>query len=233
MVPVIYACGWAGKRMNDTFACIPASDWCLSSGLEKPRRNVLREYIPFAKIIDLIAQHAELVSIKKEMLDCRPDYHRVAIILKTDPKAVDLFHNSRCGYRAQYYYCVENGESANAYTVKTLALKIKEILANKEALPWVWVEKSLLDSDAKVWIHQGSWFRQRRISDRNICIQHWTSKLKSADACDRKIALWGTLSATGENRINIKGGFVDSNGEPLGISLKLKRGQQIHDFGFT
>lgn len=221
------------RSMDGTFACIPADEWCLAAEMERPRRNALLEDIPFAQIVALIAQHAKLTSFKQETLDNRPAYQRVVIVLETEPKAVDLFHNSRCGYRAQYYRSVANGERANEYAVRTLLPKVKELLAGKEMLPWAWVEKSLSDSEAKVWIHQGPWLRYRRISDRKICIQRWVSKLQSPERCDRKKALWGSLSASGEKRIDIKGGFVDSNGNPLGGSLKPSRGHQIHDFGFT
>jgi hypothetical protein len=219
--------------MSSSFLCVPANDWCLAPEMDRSRRNVLVKDIPFEKIIELIAQESRLVSIKKNRLDKRPDYHRVVIVLETASSAVDLFHNSRRGYRAQYYLGVRNGERANEYAVRALTPKVKELFAGKKTSPWTWVEKSLSNSEAKIWIHQGLWFRYRRISDRIICIPRWASHLQSLQRDDRKKALWGSLSASGESRIDIKGGFVDSNGNSLGGSLKPSRGQQIYELGFT
>ena len=219
--------------MNSSFVSIPAGEWRLSSTIEISRRNALQEDISFEQIINLIAKNATLASIKKEKYDSQPKWHRVVIVLKTDALAVDLFHNSRCGYRAQYYFSIENGELANEYAVRILASKIKELSTCAKTLQEACMWKSLSDAQAKVWIHQGLWFRYRQISDRNICIQRWASSLQSENFFDRKRALWGSLSATGENKLDIKGGFVDSNGSPLGVSHKPSRGQSIHDFGFT
>lgn len=147
----------------------------------------------------------------------------------------DQFHNSKCGYRAQYFHSICNGEAANAYTLLTLAPRIKQLLTGheKRTCPWWWVEKSLLDGEAKVWIHQGAWLRQRRNSDRNLHVPRWRAKCGSSDSSCRKKALWGSLTPADEPNLDIKGGFLDLQGTPLGNSLKPSRSTDIHNYGFT
>lgn len=172
--------------------------------------------------------------IKQNSLDKCSGYHRVEVVLEVERSTIDLFHNSRCGYRAQYYHSIRNGELANEYTVRMLAPRAKFLAVTANiTLPWTWVEKSLSDRQAKVWIHQGRWIREKRKSDRNFCVQRWAANLESPHPTVRKKALWGSLSAFGETKIDIKGGYVDSNGLPLGKSLKPDRSREIFELGFT
>jgi hypothetical protein len=225
------------QSINNDFSSVAVDEWRLAGDMEERQRDLLLQDIPFVQILALLAKHVKLRSIRREAYKKAPHdysvYHRVVLVLDVEPEAVALFHNSRCGYRAQYYHSVQNGERANELAVRTLIPKVKELLAGGERAKWALVEKSLSSSEAKVWIHQGFWLRYRPLSDRKILVQRWVSKLKSPLRCDRKKAMWGTLCASGENRIEIKGAFVDADGTQLSVSLKPFRGEQIHEFGFT
>lgn len=225
------------RSIDNNFASVTVDEWGLAADMEGRQRDLLLQDIPFVQILALLVEHVKGRSIRREpyrevQYGC-PAYHRVVLVLDAEPEAVALFHNSRCGYRAQYYHSVQNGERANEFAIRMLIPKVKELLAGGERLKWALVEKSLSSSEAKVWIHQGLWLRYRPLSDRKILVQRWVSKLKSPLRCDRKKAMWGMLCASGENKIEIKGAFVDADGIQLSVSLKPFRGEQIHEFGFT
>lgn len=220
--------------MISNFACIREDIWRLANAIDGCRRRRLLQCTSYERIVERILEGATLKSHKREKLKqpgSKPSYYRVWIAVTMDLETLDLFHNSRCGYRAQYFYSVENGELANAYTLQVLAPGIRKMLSGrqKRTCPWWWVEKSLLDREAKVWIHQGSWLRQRRNSDRNLCIQRWMVNAPSA----RRKALWGSLIPAGESNLDIKGGYVNLQGASFGTTLKPCRGIDIHKFGFT
>ncbi len=219
------------------FACVPRDQWILGKRIVGERRQRLLQGVSFEEIVNRIAKEASLSSYKPGQSDHCPGFHRVEIKLATSPKTVDLFHNSRCGYRAQYYLGVKTGEQANRYVIRGLLPRLEELVSGDEesTCPWMWAKKSLLDREAKVWIHQGVWLRLQRKVDRNLNVQRWTEACLNAEpgSRDRKLARWGSLAPAKETRIDIKGGYIDLSGTPLGKSLKPTRSEDIHRLGFT
>lgn len=219
--------------MITDFVRISEEEWCLTRGIDQRRRQRLLRDTTFEGIVDRITENATISFHKRERFDSQQIY-RVLITLEMDAAIVDLFYNSVSGYRAQYYYSVENGERANDYAVKRLTPRIKELLTEKEksTCPWWWVERSLLSPGAKLWIHQGRWLRIAKRADRNICA--WMNRQGSCPATsgERKL-IWGSLSPKDETRIDVKGVFLTLTGTPKNKRLKPRRGKDIHDFGFT
>ena len=144
---------------------------------------------------------------------------------------VDLFHNSAAGYRAQYYRSVRTGESANEYALRQLVPPIIQLLGDvrKPTCPSWWVERSLLHSEAKLWIHQGLWLRHSKKSDGKLAVRRWLAyKWKKTHQ-----QLWPRLIPRNETRIELKGGPLTIDGTPLTRSVKPTRGRQIFEAGYT
>jgi hypothetical protein len=102
----------------------------------------------------------------------------------------------------------------------------------KRTCPAEWFEKSLLDPDAKVWIHQGLWWRHAKVGDHHLRVTRWFEQESSPDPDRRAKARWAALTPDKETRIDVKGAFLSLSGVPLG-SLKPDRALNINQLGFT
>lgn len=223
-------------RSKTRFVCISQREWRLSDKLDGGRRKRLLSGPPLEEIVELMANSATVSSHKRERCRSYPQYYRVVIALKIDSEIVDLFHNSACGYRSQYYRSVKHRQRANDYAVKTLVPRIVQLLTGhaKRTCPLCWVRKSLSNVDAKLWIHQGCWLRCARHGDRILQVKRWLAKQHPCqDPSRRKKARWSSLTPKEESQIDFKGAFLTLDGKPLGRSLKPTRGKDIHECGFT
>ena len=223
-------------RSQSDFVCISRSKWILSNGIEKSRKQKLISGIAFEEIVERISKRAVVVSHRREKLPSNPQYYRIVIELKMDCETVDFFHNSVCGYRAQYYHSVSNGKRANKYATDSLVSRVTELLSgkNKQTCPLWLVEKSLSNVHAKIWIHQGRWLRSARNSDQNLLVKRWVDIQQfNADKKKRGKARWASLTPGVEMRIDFKGAYFTLDGKPLGKSTKHSRGNDIHECGFT
>lgn len=216
------------------FARVSEGEWLLGDGVDNDQRARLLSGTTFERVVDRIVEEGTLVFHKREKSCSERQYFRALLILKVDPSTVDLFHNSVSGYRAQYYDGVKNGERANAYALRRLTPRIKELLVGheKRTCPWWWVEKSLLDPAAKVWIHQGLWLRHAKRTHPQLVVARWVQEEASLDPQRRKKATWASLTPREETRIDLKGGFLTLAGVPLGKS-KRTRSEDIYELGFT
>jgi len=113
--------------------------------------------VGYERIIRRIASEADTVAHHRERAKHKPNCFRAYVKLKCRAETISLFHSSRSGYRAQYYSSVAGGEQANRFALAVLVPRVGELLRGKEkrGCSWSWMEKSLLDPTAKVWIHQG------------------------------------------------------------------------------
>ena len=116
---------------QSNFICISTSKWVLSNRIDKSRMQKLISGITFEEIVGRILKKAMVFSHRRERLSSDYRYYRIVIKLKMDFETVDIFHNSICGYRAQYYHSVKKGESANRYVTQLLSLRITELLSGK------------------------------------------------------------------------------------------------------
>lgn len=216
------------------FARISSREWRLDGSVEKDERAELLRGITFTQIVGRITEEAMLISHARERACSKPQFFRAVVTLAMNASTVALFHNSPSGYRAQYYCSMKNGERANQYALKRLIPRIQQMLLGNEkrTCPWWWVEKSLLDPEAKLWIHQGRWFRYATRDDRKLFVARWVHQQASRDRRRRRKAIWATLTPSNETRIDIKGGFLTLDGTRLG-RLKPTRAKDIHELGFT
>jgi len=219
--------------MSSAFNRVPDSEWILSDTLDNARRQRLLSGMTFEQIVCVI-----FGSLQIEKCICEPHSSqagsRIVVTLKMDASTVDLFHNSASGYRAQYYCGVRKGEKANRYAVTELFSRVMELIAEEPNSPCPeLVKKSLRSAQAKLWIHQGTWFRLKRKTDRNLHVLRWVEALDPTDLRQSKKARWGSLTPSEETRIDLKGGFVNLAGTKMAESTKPSRSADIHKFGFT
>ncbi len=222
-------------RSGNRFVCISSSLWSLNGDITKLRKTRLVSGIKFEEIVERILKRATVDSHRREKLRSNPKYFRVVVKLKVDSETVDMFHNSTCGYRAQYYHSVNTGERANEYAMKSLTPRVTELLSgrNKRTCPLWLVEQSLTDIHAKIWIHQGLWLRRARNTDQHLFVERWKKEQSNADKEIKKKARWAGLTPGEEGRFDLKGAYFTLEGKPFGESTKPNRGNDIHKYGFT
>jgi len=191
------------------------------------RRTHLLQGPNYEQIIRDLADTVHVVKYRRERCCGNRDYFRLNATLKCfSPVHVDLFHSSAAGYRAQYYIAPAMGEAANRFAVECIGRSVWEFakLHPKRSCPVSWMRATVEDEDAKVWIHQGQWLRAPSLAKRLLRVERWQEHA-SSDKCTRKRARWSQLTPADEDRIDLKGGFVTLEGEPLG-SLKPTRSDE-------
>lgn len=215
------------------FPVIPASAWNIA-------RSVIggQAAFTFERIATLVKKNTRvrLYRRQKKKNSLREPYYRVHIKLEVGRKTVDLFHNSRAGYRAQYYHSIRNGERANQYLIRQLYPRILDLLkkSHKKTCPPSFIRASLLGPHSKVWIYQGSWLRTARRKDMVLKPKRWAEKARmDLKQRQRKLLRWGSLAPPTETCIDLIGTFVTLNGKPIKKNHKPNRGTDIHEYGFT
>jgi hypothetical protein len=188
----------------------------------------------YERLLRRIAREMAVADHRRERMKRNRGYFRAHVKLECPAETISLFHSSRSGYRAQYYSSMRRGDLANRIALTILVPRIRELLNGQEkrTCPWPWMEKSLRDPAAKVWIHQGTWLRANARTDRNLFVQRWFNAQSDEDTERQKRARWAALTPTLETCIEVKGGFVSLSGTPLG-TLKETRSRDLHELGFT
>ena len=217
--------------MATRFARISSKHWRLHDRVHRSRRQRLLQGLGFVGIVRNIVREARVLTYKRKKIRDSPGYYRAEVTLEMPAETVDLFHNSAAGYRAQYYCSAKIGEIANEYAIRQLAPCVIQILNGnyKRTCPPWWMEKSLLHSKAKLWIHQGRWLLIARMSERNLSVKRWLD----SNPTKKKRRLWATLTPMNETRIDLKGAPLTLTGRPLPRSLKRGRSEDIYAIGYT
>ena len=175
-----------------------------------------------------------VVNVVCERSRCIPGFFRAVVTLRVRALALDLFYNGASGYRAQYYHAPELGTAANRFAIdQLLPNAIREVAAiNKRTCRPDWVEKSLGHSDAKLWPHQGTWLRRRRMSDQNLLVTRWLARHHDPDNKRRMKAKRSILTPAKETKLELKGGFLSLRGN-LRRTFKPHRSRELHELGYT
>jgi len=188
----------------------------------------------YERIIHRVASEVDLAAHRRERAKRKANCFRAYVRLKCRPETISLFHNSRSGYRAQYYSSVAGGEQANRFALAVLVPRVGQLLRGKEkrGCSWPWMEKSLLGPTAKIWIHQGAWLRANARRERRLFVKRWIKAQADRDKERRKKARSAMLTPSSEVYLELKGGFISLSGISVG-SLKESRSRDLHELGFT
>ena len=214
--------------LSPPFRLAPLSDWHLSGDIDPQRRARLLEGVPFERIVELVCADVKCVSLRSEAGTSKElkGARRAKAQLWTSPTLVDLWHNGRGGYRAQYLVSADLGDAANRYAIKWLTEAIRTHLeqCSRKLAPPAW---------NKVWIQEGRWWRYARRTDRHFQCPAWINATAKTDK-ERNLVRWGQLAPSDEPRLVLKGPWLQEGQAPTsGGKAADQRAQQIHDFGYT
>lgn len=216
------------------FTRIEPDEWRLDGAVPGARRRLLLEPPDYNEIVEHLLQDISLEDARCQRAEDSVKAYRVVTRLRTTPRAIDLFHNSAGGYRAQYLSSASLGEAANNYALLTLVPVVVSLLLQKRVnFPSVVLDQSLRHPMTKIWIHQGRWLRCARRDQHVLKIPSWASRAASSEPRIRKLVRWGMLVPDEESSFVIKGGFVFMNGRHRLGELNKNRTQDIHTCGFT
>lgn len=216
------------------YARIGPRTWSLSHLISEGRRDRLLDSLPFTRICKQLVDEARLVDHGREQSCAQPGFYRVWIRMRFHTHAVDLFHNSASGYRAQYYHDPLLGERANTYAVEQLSYVAIAALSDshKRTCAPEWVPASLEAPGRKVWIHQGLWLRHSSARDRLLRVERWERERIASFGKRAKKAFWSGLVPEEETDIKVLGGFLTMSRRALG-EHKRDRAIELHEVGFT
>ncbi|UQR61759.1 hypothetical protein LRP30_33915 [Bradyrhizobium sp. C-145] len=218
------------------FYLAPRRNWNIDHSVKYSRRERLLCATDFDEIVAKTCVSAELfhIACEKGRKGDKVGLHRWSVTLRTSSKAIDLWHNSRGGYRAQYYLSLDTGEAANAYALEHLT-KLAESLVQADRYRrryWARASVSICHQYARVWIHQGLWCHHAKITDRLLHVQQW--QLDPDDDRDtRKRKALGMLIPENETKLKIIGQWLDETNSPRATPPKADRADHIHECGFT
>ena len=216
------------------FGIVPGTEWQLGRNVGIARKRRLLN-TSFHSIVERVAGQARLYDCRRERIKAYPGSKRVRVKLIVPTQTLDLFHNGAGGYRAQFYLGIRQGEAANRHIITSLLVVLERLcgVRPKRGCCWDFIEASLRDPDAKVWIHQGSWLRWSKCTDRNLAVHRWETNGKMMILRNKNFPIWAQLTPDGEARLDLKGGCVDANFYSLGVQLKPCRSRELHDLGYT
>lgn len=222
------------------FKNVAESEWQLNDRIGSERKARLLS-TPFEAIVQRIINEAKITSRRRGHGGCEklvPGASRTEIELSVRCETVDLFHNGAGGYRAQFYRDIRQGEEANRYVINALGEKVRQSWMDQAdpGFRWEFVDASLRDPDAKIWIFEGDWFDKKSDTDRNLTVDRWAENLDRIMPLVLKLRFepgHPTLTPDNEARLELKGGCVDADHNSIEKRLKPCRSQEIHDYGYT
>ena len=220
-----------------TFGLAPLDDWLIDTSVPHARRARLLGETPFEEIIAKVRREARISRIGREIgNNTKRGFHRYVLTFAIDPCTIDLWHNSRGGYRAQYYIDAALGDEANAYAVESIASLAEALMPADKRRRHLWpaAAKSICHPWARAWIHQGHWFRHWRREDRLLRVSRWQDNARHA-ICKKvsKFVNWAMLIPCIEDGLVIKGQWLTADGLASPEPPKAKRAQQLYKYGFT
>lgn len=221
------------------FCKISKKKWSLEN-IHGARLRRLQEPPSFKDIIFKIKKKAKVSSCKPEFCDKKgfKNYQRYVIELEIDEILVDLFHNSRTGYRAQYFYSEEQGEVANKYALEELIgspfSRFLDISYKKDSETKLKILDSITHPNSKIWIHQGPWMHPKHGMKihRNLHVSKWKAHLTDTNSIIVNKVRLGILTPDDEIGLTIIGEFLDSNGNVPSF-VRKNRPREINLYGFT
>lgn len=152
------------------------------------------------------------------------------------PDIVDLWHNSRGGYRAQYYLDCKKGDEANAYAIETLSKVVEPMIVadDRYKLRWPSAKRSIYHRLARIWIVEGLWEHHAKTTDRQLKVPRWQYH-DPRDTCGnaKKLRTKGALIPSKEKRLVWNGQWLSHDGSPVDWPPKPKRATQINRYGYT
>ncbi|HEY8130457.1 MAG TPA: hypothetical protein VII12_01085, partial [Thermoanaerobaculia bacterium] len=135
----------------------------------------------------------------------------------------DAFFNAPVGLRAQYARSASHGEAANRRVITLLAPLLLSYSNNVRAPSRSQIDWSLCGSQAKIWIDETEAEDQLGAVEPEILYEPWAARSESGV---------GLLAPLG-TRLEVKGGWVRSDGIVVPDHAKATRSDDIHREGYS
>jgi hypothetical protein len=203
--------------------------WKYTDRVCPARRERLAEPGSFERLVDLVAEEAEVTLVRAKpgqdagLTDCVQP-----IFVLQLQETGDAIFNGPFGYRAQYWIAPECGLAANAFFLAKLMPKLLASLESKPIAEFakIDVSASLAAASAKFWIQETGPLLAS--STRDLAIDRWVTK---ADAGAR-FAVVG-LCAPVTSKFEVKGALMSPEGHEVVPKQKIRRHHDIFEFGFS
>jgi hypothetical protein len=205
--------------------------WIFEANFDLGRRTLLEAPTTIHDIHCLIRLEMSAISYDVEcgqtggfLLCKRPVFN-----LSVSAETFDVFFNGPYGYRAQYLASPEIGLACNHVLIQMLqpglleASKVSDVPHEMTAEV---VAKSLAAGSAKVWVYEDDFPFQNLTQD--LAIPTWIAA--AALGCQK--ARWGLCAPLG-SRLQIKGAFLDKEGNEVVPADKIRRNSDINSYGFS
>lgn len=218
------------------FRLVNYADWGIDRSVSRARRARLLGKLSFEAIVERLLSEVRIMRITHEKGDnTKRGLHRWVITLIANPHTIDLWHNSRGGYRAQYYVDPAIGDAANTYACRALVSVAQRLIEQDNYRKHFWsrAAKSVCHSQTRVWIGQGLWLRHARCVDQVLHVSRWQQPNHHNCGKASKLRKWGALAPSDERRIVLKGQWLDNDGSAISEPPKASRAKQINRYGFT
>jgi hypothetical protein len=217
------------------FGFAPETQWRICENVDQARRDVLMAETPFEAIVAGLASGVSAISARREVHSKNKNYSRRRITIFTDDAFVDLWHNGRGGYRAQYLLSAGQGERANTYAVEALHAAVVPFFDARRRLNGRDI-KDLQSPSAKIWIKEGLWWRHANWVTQ-IDVPVWNVTPKPTDAKLQRKAHAGRLLPNGDPRLVLKPIWRPDNSgqqQPSTVGKPPEvRTEQIRIYGYT
>jgi hypothetical protein len=220
------------------FATLPSTVWVLGDSIAQSRRHSLLAPPSFEDIVRTLREAAVIHwrGRKPPNRPTEPPTKRFVVILAfpNHEWAVDLFHNSAAGVRAQCLRDVTIGGEALDHARNVLRDRAVELLEFQRLTPPFreFALKSLGEESTKIWIHQGKWCRHAKVDVRELRIREWE---ESKPSCKRgkQLVRYGSKAPTDPPLIDVLGGLFTARGDPFAGKPSDSRPRNVNRFGFT
>ena len=196
--------------------------WSYTTVVEPERVSKLEHWRSFADIAAAVvdASVAPLYwepAKAPELAGC----HRASYDLTVPPDIYDAFFNANAGYRAQYALNESTGTAANRYLLDLLHPRLVSQEPKHESASANLIAASLRGAQAKVWIVESEVEDQLGNPLRSINWATWEFNEPNGPG----------LRAPRSNRLEVKGGWVDHQGQEVIWRPKLRRANNIYRTG--
>lgn len=197
----------------------------MSTALPRERVERLVRYSNFGAVVDLIKNSALIVQFAWEPFEAERlrGCHRASYLLQVSPDAYDAFFNSPVGYRGQFARNVHVGEAANRELLNELADNLLDFESNQRPPSTQLLKLSLKATDAKVWIFEKEVENHLGDDTPEIFYEPW--QRATSDGVG--------LRAPVGRHLEVKGGWLDTQGREHRDPYKASRSEDIRRLGFS
>ena len=199
-------------------------DWQYANSFDIARAQRLLSLSAFSEVIELIAK-AQVVEFTWEpftgatLTGCS----RASFLLRVSLTTYDAFFNSPAGYRGQYALSVSEGEAANRRLLTGLEPRLLSFVTSRNELFPSSVSASLRAAEAKVWIYEPEVESQLGEEHPAILYTPW------ADSSETGVGLLAPMGTS----LEVKGGWLDRQGQERRNPVKANRSNEIHELGYS